>query len=164
MPFPEILLALRLSNGLSQQQLAERANVAEITIQNYESGRSNPVPTRLLAIADVLGVSLDTLVGRDERVLAARLRPADGTGEVSFRAPACGLSDNPQGTSERPILDATCEAIIAKLMGAPDDVVREAMNYVEYLTAKAERRMRQERKEHSLKRMADKGDAEKGEP
>lgn len=66
MPFPEILLALRLSNGLSQQQLAERANVAEITIQNYESGRSNPVPTRLLAIADVLGVSLDTLVGRDE--------------------------------------------------------------------------------------------------
>lgn len=76
----------------------------------------------------------------------------------------CGLSDNPQGTSDRPILDATCQAIIAKLMGAPDDVVREAMDYVEYLTAKAERRMRQERKEHSLKRMADKGDAEKGEP
>ena len=75
----------------------------------------------------------------------------------------CGLSDNPQGTSDRPILDATCEAIIAKLMGAPDDVVREAMDYVEYLTAKAERRMRQERKEHSLKRMADKGDAEKGD-
>lgn len=51
-------------------------------------------------------------------------------------------------------------------MGAPDDVVREAMDYVEYLTAKAERRMRQERKEErdSLKRMADKGDAEKGEP
>lgn len=68
MPFPEILLALRLSNGLSQQQLAERANVAEITIQNYESGRSNPV-------------------------LAARLRPADGTGEVSFRAPACGCDE-----------------------------------------------------------------------
>ena len=70
MPFPEILLALRLSNGLSQQQLAERANVAEITIQNYESGRSNPVPTRLLAIADVLGVSLDTLVGRDENAFS----------------------------------------------------------------------------------------------
>ena len=50
-------------------------------------------------------------------------------------------------------------------MGAPDDVVREAMDYVEYLTAKAERRMRQERKERdSLKRMADKGDAEQGEP
>lgn len=76
----------------------------------------------------------------------------------------CGLSDNPQGTSERPILDATCEAIIAKLMGAPDDVVREAMDYVEYLTAKAERRMRQERKERdSLKRMADKVDAEQGD-
>lgn len=70
MPFPEILLALRLSNGLTQQQLAERANVAEITIQNYESGRSNPVPTRLLAIADVLGVSLDTLVGRDENAFS----------------------------------------------------------------------------------------------
>ena len=67
MPFPEILLALRLSNGLTQQQLADRANVAEITIQNYESGRSNPVPTRLLAIADVLGVSL---VGRDENAFS----------------------------------------------------------------------------------------------
>lgn len=70
MPLPEILLALRLSNGLTQQQLAERANVAEITIQNYESGRSNPVPTRLLAIADALGVSLDTLVGRDENAFS----------------------------------------------------------------------------------------------
>ena len=38
------------------------------------------------------------------------------------------------------------------------------MDYVEYLTAKAERRMRQERKERdSLKRMADNGDAEKGD-
>lgn len=61
----------------------------------------------------------------------------------------CGLSDNPQGTSDRPILDAPCEA----------------MDYVEYLTAKAERRMRQERREKrdSLKRMADNGDAEKGD-
>lgn len=75
MPFPEILLALRLSNGLTQQQLAERANVAEITIQNYESGRSNPVPTRLLAIADVLGVSLDTLVGRDESAFSPDFDP-----------------------------------------------------------------------------------------
>lgn len=75
MPFPKILLALRLSNGLTQQQLAERANVAEITIQNYESGRSNPVPTRLLAIADVLGVSLDTLVGRDENAFSPDFDP-----------------------------------------------------------------------------------------
>lgn len=105
---------------------------------SYERGTITPEITSVVKFAEALGVTTDYL---------------------------CGLSDNPQGTSDRPILDATCEAIIAKLMGAPDDVVREAMNYVEYLTAKAERRMRQERKERdSLKRMADKGDAKKGEP
>lgn len=76
MPFPEILLALRLSNGLTQQQLAERANVAEITIQNYESGRSNPVPTRfsqLLMLSVFRSIrSLDVMRTRSRRPTSTR--------------------------------------------------------------------------------------------
>lgn len=117
--------------------MASIVGVSQATYSCYERGTITPEITSVVKFAEALGVTTDYL---------------------------CGLSDNPHGTSDRPILDATCEAIIAKLMGAPDDVVREAMDYVEYLTAKAERRIRQERKEHSLKRMADKGDAEKGEP
>lgn len=124
--------------GDSQRTVAARIGITNAQLGNYERGINEPSANILSRLAEYYGVTTDYL---------------------------CGLSDNPQGTSERPILDATCEAIIAKLMGAPDDVVREAMDYVEYLTAKAERRMRQERKERdSLKRMADKGDAKKGEP
>ena len=128
------------------------------------------VPERLLDLRKKKGDS--------QRTVAARIGITNaqlGNYERGINEPSANIlsrlaeyygvtTDYPQGTSDRPILDATCEAIIAKLMGAPDDVVREAMDYVEYLTAKAERRMRQERKEHSLKRMADKGDAEKGGP
>lgn len=123
----------------TQAEMASIVGVSQATYSCYERGTITPEINSVVKFAEALGVTTDYL---------------------------CGLSDNPQGTSDRPILDATCEAIIAKLMGAPDDVVREAMDYVEYLTAKAERRMRQERKEErdSLKRMADKGDAEKGEP
>lgn len=123
--------------GDSQRTVAARIGITNAQLGNYERGINEPSANILSRLAEYYGVTTDYL---------------------------CGLSANPQGTSDRPILDATCEAIIAKLIGAPDDVVREAMDYVEYLTAKAERRMRQERKEHSLKRMADKGNAKKGEP
>lgn len=135
---PERLLDLRKKKGDSQRTVAARIGITNAQLGNYERGINEPSANILSRLAEYYCVTTDYL---------------------------CGLSDNPQGTSERPILDATCEAIIAKLMGAPDDVVREAMDYVEYLTEKAERRMRQERKERdSLKRIADKGDAEKGEP
>lgn len=127
----------RKAKKKTQAEMASIVGVSQATYSCYERGTITPEITSVVKFAEALGVTTDYL---------------------------CGLSDNPQGTSDRPILDATCEAIIAKLMGAPDDVVREAMDYVEYLTAKAERRMRQERRERdSLKRMADKGDAEKGD-
>jgi transcriptional regulator with XRE-family HTH domain len=129
----------RKAKKKTQAEMASIVGVSQATYSCYERGTITPEITSVVKFSEALGVTTDYL---------------------------CGLSDNPQGTSDRPILDATCEAIIAKLMGAPDDVVREAMDYVEYLTAKAERRMRQERREKrdSLKRMADNVDAEKGEP
>lgn len=137
MVLSERLVELRKKKGVSQRAAAEGIGIQNAQLSGYERGANEPSAAMLARLAEYYGVTTDYL---------------------------CGLSDNPQGTSDRPILDATCEAIIAKLMGAPDDVVREAMDYVEYLTAKAERRMRQERRERdSLKRMADKGDAKKGD-
>ena len=94
---PERLLDLRKKKGDSQRTVAARIGITNAQLGNYERGINEPsanIPSRL---AKYYGVTTDYL---------------------------CGLSDNPQGTSDRPILDATCEAIIAKLMGAPDDVVR----------------------------------------
>lgn len=68
--FASRLLVLRKQAGLSVAALGDALGISGASVTHYESGRSNPVPTRLLAIADVLGVSLDTLVGRDENAFS----------------------------------------------------------------------------------------------
>lgn len=68
----------RLELGLSQEQVAYRANLSRYTYQKYESGLSrpdlpaNPSIRSLLAIAQVLGVSLHDLVPMEVPDLTAR--------------------------------------------------------------------------------------------
>lgn len=81
----------------TQAEMASIVGVSQATYSCYERGTITPEINSVVKFAEALGVTTDYL---------------------------CGLSDNPQGTSDRPILDATCQAIIAKLMGAPDDVKR----------------------------------------
>lgn len=61
--FPEILRTLRTERQLTQKELASKASVSVLTIQHYELATRDPVPHQLIAIADVLHVSLDELVG-----------------------------------------------------------------------------------------------------
>jgi len=56
----------RLALGLSQQQLAEKAGVSQVTIQHLESGR-NATSKKLLEIARALGVSAEWLDSGLER-------------------------------------------------------------------------------------------------
>lgn len=63
MTFPEILRTLRTERQLTQKELASKASVSVLTIQHYELATRDPVPHQLIAIADVLHVSLDELVG-----------------------------------------------------------------------------------------------------
>lgn len=58
------LRELRLSRGLSQDQLAELASLNRVTVAKYEAGRVEPGAHALGRLADALDVSVDDLLGR----------------------------------------------------------------------------------------------------
>lgn len=51
----------RIKIGLTQKQLADKANLAEITIRKYESGERYPKADQIKKIAAALGVSVKDL-------------------------------------------------------------------------------------------------------
>lgn len=53
----------RRDAGFSIDKLSEVSGVNARTIQNYESNRSNPSAFNLIALADVLGMSIDEYIG-----------------------------------------------------------------------------------------------------
>lgn len=67
MTFPEHLLKLRISRGLSQKDLAAEIGIAVRAYQYYEYGQREPQLSTLVAIADFYGLSLDELVCRERR-------------------------------------------------------------------------------------------------
>lgn len=52
--------------GLTLKQLASAVGVTEAAISHYETGRREPDPAMLGRIANVLGTSVDYLLGRDD--------------------------------------------------------------------------------------------------
>ena len=74
---------LRLAAGMTQRELAQRINVGNTTLSQYESGARVPSDEVKLKIAMVFGVSVDYLLGvTDSRELtsptpAAAQRPAE---------------------------------------------------------------------------------------
>jgi transcriptional regulator with XRE-family HTH domain len=63
---PERLVEWRKKKKLTQEQLALRVKTTKGTISNYENGHSTPPHETLVAIADVLGISTDYLLGRTD--------------------------------------------------------------------------------------------------
>ena len=59
------LAELRKNNHLKQKDLAEQLNVSQQVISNIERGFSAPDIGLLKKMADLYGISLDQLVGRD---------------------------------------------------------------------------------------------------
>ncbi len=57
------LKRIRKTRHISQKVMAEKLGLAQRTISHYESGSCEPSLTCLCKIADILGVSLDELVG-----------------------------------------------------------------------------------------------------
>ena len=63
--FADSLRTIRKKHGLSQQKLAEKAGLSYVMIAKIEQGATKePSVVSMIKLADVLGVSLDELVGR----------------------------------------------------------------------------------------------------
>ena len=60
--FSEKLLELRRREGLSQEQLADRLGVTRQSVSKWESGAAAPELSKLVALSDLFGVSVDYLV------------------------------------------------------------------------------------------------------
>lgn len=61
----EILKTLRIQNGLLQRDVAKQLKISSSTYSNYEQGIRQPTPEMLCKLADVFGVSVDYLLGRE---------------------------------------------------------------------------------------------------
>lgn len=55
----------RIQNGLSQTELAEKADVSQPTVANWESGHHVPRPAAMLRLARVLNVDEGWLIGQE---------------------------------------------------------------------------------------------------
>lgn len=69
------IAALRRDRGLTQVQLAEAMGVAQQTVAHYEAGRLRLLAGALPTLADVLGVSVEELVGTPNRRVAGKRGP-----------------------------------------------------------------------------------------
>ena len=61
----EILKQLRIQNGLTQKEVAKQLNMSSQGYQHYEIGDRQPTPEILCKLADIFGVSVDYLLGRE---------------------------------------------------------------------------------------------------
>ena len=71
----ERIYSLRKERGLSQERLAEAVGVSRQTVSKWERGAAEPELEKLRALAEVFGVSLDSLAGGAEDAPAARGAP-----------------------------------------------------------------------------------------
>ena len=63
--FGERLKELRLEKNLTQADLALRIEVGKSIISLWEKNECEPTLSKLIAISDYFGVSIDYLVGRE---------------------------------------------------------------------------------------------------
>jgi methanogenic corrinoid protein MtbC1/DNA-binding XRE family transcriptional regulator len=64
--FADRLKHLRKQKGLTQKQLGEALGIGQTAIANYEQGNRNPDGEGLMRIAEILEVSVDALLGRED--------------------------------------------------------------------------------------------------
>ena len=78
------LFRLRNEKELSQEAAAEAAGVSRVALTRYENGQRMPKMNILSALAEVYGVTVDYLMGRDEPTTAQPV-PADPRREKAHR-------------------------------------------------------------------------------
>ena len=63
MMFPNIE-AERVRSGMTKAKMAEEIGVTTGTLKNWQNGRTEIPASKLVALADIFGVSTDYLLGR----------------------------------------------------------------------------------------------------
>lgn len=63
--YGKAIKAMRLTNGLSQSQLAKETGIPQNTISWIESDKGIANIFQIAKIADYYGISVDELIGRD---------------------------------------------------------------------------------------------------
>ena len=90
MNFAEIIVKYRKALGLTQEGLAQRLGVTNQTVSKWESGQSCPDIALLPQLADLFGITIDELFGREapkaEPAPAQLPWPDDGTLRVVLYA------------------------------------------------------------------------------
>lgn len=80
MPFGEKLASLRKQSGMTQQQLAEKLFVSRTAVSKWESDKGFPSIDSLKNIAELFGVSVDSLLSGDELI---NLASAENRGNIA---------------------------------------------------------------------------------
>lgn len=62
MAFSEKLKALRLKNGLTQDELGEKLYLSRTSISYYEQGKFEPNIETIIAISDLFNITTDELL------------------------------------------------------------------------------------------------------
>ena len=62
-----IIKKARLTEGLTQKEVADVLGVSIVAVCKWENGKSLPAPRRLKKIADVLHISVSSLISEWER-------------------------------------------------------------------------------------------------
>ena len=65
----ERLRALRMRAGMTQQAIADHLSIHRTAYTKYETTTITPDPQAMLRLAELFGVSVDYLLGREEEVV-----------------------------------------------------------------------------------------------
>lgn len=66
--FSEKLYELRKEKNLSQEELAEKLNVARQTISKWETGSTTPDTNNLIELSNIFEISIEDLLGKNNKV------------------------------------------------------------------------------------------------
>ena len=89
MSFAEIIAAYRRKLGLTQEGLAQKLGVTNQAVSKWESGQSCPDIALLPGLADLFGITIDELFGREPKAVAVQNElawPDDGVLRVVLYA------------------------------------------------------------------------------
>ena len=108
--FSERIRAVRMMRGITQEQLAEMADISRVMIGRYETTDQLPALDTLIRIADALGVSTDYLLGRTEAM------------EAPFTGQYVEPPKSPRSARKLPRTAAELEAFVREIIS---EVIKE---------------------------------------